>query len=173
MLFHIPHTSLQAPNNRPSSPAFHADRSAHPDGPGPRPPHQSRCPQGEPTAEWLATVPGIGPYRSLLLATELSPIRRCARAEHLVSYAGLAPITRSSGGHTQDGGIPRAANRWVRGALFSAIPSHVRCAPASSMSAAYTQLKTRLGWRTARVAAARKLARIVYLMLLRSVPWRG
>jgi transposase len=42
----------------------------------------------------LETIPGIGPYRGLLLAAELSPITRFAAPEQLVSYAGLAPVTR-------------------------------------------------------------------------------
>jgi len=90
-----------------------------------------------------------------------------------VSYSGLAPVTRSSGGHTHRGSIPPAANRWVRGALVSAIPSHVRYAPTSPGTVAYEQLKARLGWRVARVAAARKLARVVYVMLTRRAPWHG
>ena len=126
---------------------------------------------GHATAPLLATIPGIGPYRSLLLAAELDPITRFPRAEHVVSYAGLAPVTRSSGGHTHHGSIPRGANRWVRGALVSAIPSHVRYAPTSPVTVAYEQLKTRLGWRVARVAAARKLARVVYVMLTRRTRW--
>lgn len=126
-----------------------------------------------PAAQLLATIPGIGPYRSLLLAAELMPIERFPRPEHLVSYAGLAPVTRSSGGHTRHGNIPKGANRWVRGALVSAIPSHTQFAPDSSLSATYQALKTRLGWRVARVAAARKLARTVYYMLHRNETWRG
>src|SRR6266567_271362 len=126
-----------------------------------------------PTAARLATIPGIGPYRSLLLAAELSPLTRFPRVEHLASYAGLAPVTRSSGGHTRHGSIPQGANRWVRGALVSAIPSHVRWAPTSPVTRAYGQLTARLGWRVARVAAARKLLRIVYIMLRRGEPWRG
>jgi len=129
--------------------------------------------QTHPVAPLLATVPGIGPYRSLLLATELAPLTRFPTAAHLVSYAGLAPMTRSSGGHTWHGGIPRGANRWVRGALVSAIPSHVRCAPASPVTTAYAQWKSRRGWRVARVAAARKLARILYTMWRRQEPWRA
>ena len=125
------------------------------------------------SAELLATIPGIGPYRSLLLAAELAPITRFPRAEHLVSYAGLAPVTRSSGGHTRHGSIPRGANRWVRGALVSAIPSHVAHASESHLSIAYQQLKARLGWRVARVATARKLARVIYSMLQRGESWRG
>jgi transposase len=126
-----------------------------------------------PAAQLLATVPGVGPFRSLLLAAELMPIERFPRPEHLVSYAGLAPVTRSSGGHTRHGNIPKGANRWVRGALVSAIPSHTRFAPDSSLSTTYQELKRRLGWRVARVAVARKLARIVYYMLHRNETWQG
>src|SRR6266705_1565428 len=126
-----------------------------------------------PTAALLATIPGIASYRSLLLAAELSPVSRFPRVEHLASYAGLAPVTRSSGGHTRHGSIPQGANRWVRGALVSAIPSHVRWAPTSPVTRAYAQLTARLGWRVARVAAARKLLRIVYIMLRHGEPWRG
>src|SRR2546430_5541992 len=50
----------------------------------------------------LATIPGIGPYRSLLLAAELVPISRFPRAEHLVSYAGLdRKSTRLNSSHSQ------------------------------------------------------------------------
>src|SRR5919106_2082465 len=128
---------------------------------------------GHPTAALLATIPGIGPYRRLLLAAELLPISRFPRVEHLASYAGLAPVTRSSGGHTRHGSIPQGANRWVRGALVSAIPSHARTARHSPVTRAYEQLTKRLGWRVARVAAARKLLRIVYIMLRRGEPWRS
>jgi len=129
--------------------------------------------EGDRKAQLLMTIPGVGPYRGLLLATELSPIGRFLRVRELVSYAGLAPSTRSSGGHTRHGSIPKGANRWVRGALVSAIPSHLRVAPESSLSAAYETLKQRLGWKVARVAAARKLARIVYRMLKTRESWRG
>ena len=64
-----------------------------------------------------STIAGIGPYRSLLRAAELSPLTRFPRVEHVASYAGLAPVTRSSGGHTRHGSIPQGANRWVRGEI--------------------------------------------------------
>jgi transposase len=129
--------------------------------------------RAQPLVCLLESIPGIGPYRGLLLAAECSPISRFPRREHLVSYAGLAPITRSSGGHTRHGPIPKGANRWVRGALVSAIPSHLRAAPESELSRYYERLKQRLGWRTARVAAARKLARIVHTMLCSGEGWRA
>ena len=125
----------------------------------------------DPAAQLLQTIPGIGPFWALLLSTELLPLTRFAGPARLVSYAGLAPRTRSSGGTTQHGRIPAGANRWVRWALVSAIPSHLRSAPASPLSQYYTRLKERLGWQTARVATARKLARSLYQMLHTNKPW--
>ena len=126
-----------------------------------------------PAAVLLRTVPGIGPYRGLLLAATLSPITRFASPAKLVGYAGLAPRTRSSGGHTRHGAIPRAANHAVRGVLVSAIPTHVRLAPDSPLSRYYAHLKPRVGWRVARVATARRLARVVYAMLKTGEAWRA
>jgi transposase len=126
-----------------------------------------------PGAQLLQTIPGIGPYRSLLLVAEILPIGRFPSPDHLVSYAGLAPRTRSSGGITRHGRIPRSANRWVRGELVSAIPTHVRLAPGSPLTRHYEMLKERIGWPKARVAAARKLARVIHRMLETGEVWRG
>jgi transposase len=125
-----------------------------------------------PTAMLLQTVPGFGPYRSLLLATTLAPVTRFPSPAKLVGYAGLAPRTRSSGGHTRHGPIPRAANHAVRGAIVSAIPTHLRHEPASALTQYYERLKPRVGWKVARVATARRLARVVYHMLSNQEPWR-
>ena len=126
----------------------------------------------DPAAVLLQTIPGIGVFWAVLVTTEVLPIKRFARSAHLVSYAGLAPRTRSSGGHTRHGSIPAGCNRWLRWALVSAIPTHVRHAPESQLSLAYDALKARLGWRVARVAAARKLARTIYHLLRTGEPWR-
>lgn len=126
-----------------------------------------------PAASLLQTIPGIGPYRSLLLVGEITPISRFPSPDHLVSYAGLAPRTRSSGGKTRYGSTPKAANRWVRGALVSAIPSHMRSTPESSLGRYYDRQKERIGWQKARVATARKLCRAIYAMLCTGEVWRG
>jgi transposase len=125
-----------------------------------------------PEAALLGSVPGIGPYWGILLAAELLPIGRFPNAKKFISYAGLAPTTRSSGGHTSHGPIPKGANRWVRNALVSATATHVQRAPDSPVTRHYQELKARLGWRKARVAAARKLARAVYRMLQMGELWR-
>lgn len=125
-----------------------------------------------PGAVLLQSIPGIGSYRSLVLAAELTPIDRFPSADHLVSYSGLAPTTRSSGGKTRHGSIPEGANRWIRGVLVSTIPNHKRAAPDSPLTEYYERQKERLGWPTARTAAARKLCRIVFAMLSTGEVWR-
>lgn len=126
----------------------------------------------DPLAVLLRSVPGIGRFWSLLLAAELRPLSRYPDEAHFVSYCGLVPVTRSSGGHTRHGSLPKAANRWVRWALISAVAKHVKSAPDSALTRYYERQKARLGWRKARVAAAHKLAGRLYHMLRRGQVWR-
>lgn len=127
-----------------------------------------------PAARLLQTIPGVGSYRSLLIATEVLPIERFPAPKHLVSYAGLAPRTRRSGlGPIRHGSTPAGANRWLRGALVRAVVSHRQHAPESWLSAYYERHKERLGWPVARVATARKLARAIHAMLRTGEVWRG
>jgi transposase len=126
-----------------------------------------------PEACLLRTIPGIGPYRSLLLIAEILPVSRFPSPDSLVAYGGLAPTTRQSGTSApRHGQIPRAANRWIRGELISAIPTHLRIAPDSALSQYYEEQKGRLGWATARVATARKLCRMIHAMLSTGEVWR-
>lgn len=130
--------------------------------------------QEMPGAVLLQSIPGIGPYRSLLLVAEILPVSRFPSPDHLVSYAGLAPTTRQSGtGEPRHGSIPIGANRWIRGELVSAIPTHLQFAPESSLSTYYQKQKERLGWARARVATARKLCRVIHAMLSTGELWRG
>lgn len=125
-----------------------------------------------PGACLLQTIPGIGPYRSLQLVGEIEPISRFASPDHLVSHAGLAPRTRSSGGKTRYGSTPKAANRWVRRALVSAIPSHMHSTPESWLGTYYERQNERIGWQKARVDAARRLCRAIHAMLSTGEVWR-
>jgi transposase len=126
-----------------------------------------------PEAQLLQTVPGIGPYRALLLCAECVPIHRFATPGRLVSYAGLAPRSSKSGQRpVRTGSIPAGVNRWVRGTLVRAVVQHVRHAPQSWLTKYYVQQKARLGWPVARVATARKLARAVHALLTQGRTWQ-
>lgn len=125
-----------------------------------------------PVCTLLQTVPGIGSYRALLIASEVMPIERFAASKHLVSYAGLAPTSSSSGLRAVHyGSLPAGANRWLRGALVRTVVSHIQTAPESWLTRYYTEQMKRLGWQVARVAAARKLARALHAMLRSGECW--
>ena len=125
-----------------------------------------------PEARLLETVPGLGPYRALLICAEALPISRFRTPGHLVSYAGLAPGCRRSGERpVRYGPIPAGANRWLRGTLVRAVVQHVRYAPVSWLSQYYQAQKPRLGWPVARIATARKLARALHAMLTTGTRW--
>jgi len=89
------------------------------------------------------------------------------------SYLTLVVVDKDGERVHRQNRIPAGANRWVRGALVSAIPSHMNATPDSSLGQYYQKQKERLGWRTARVAAARKLCRAIRAMLRSGELWRG
>jgi transposase len=127
-----------------------------------------------PEAQVLRTIAGIGPQRALVICAEALPITRFRTPGHLASYAGLVPRSKQSGlGPVRHGPIPAGANRWLRGALVRAVVSHVQHAPDSWLAEYYQTLKARVGWPTARVGAARKLARAIHAMLRTNTCWKN
>lgn len=127
-----------------------------------------------PEAQVLTSVPGIGAQRALLVCAEALPISRFPTPGHLASYAGLIPRSSKTGERpVRHGPIPGGANRWLRGTLVRAVVSHVQHAPDSWLTQYYAHQKGRVGWPTARVATARKLARALHAMLRTQTPWRS
>jgi transposase len=127
-----------------------------------------------PQAQLLRTVAGIGPQRALIICAEVLPITRFRTPGHLASYAGLVPKSKQSGERpVRHGTIPAGANRWLRGALVRAVVSHVQNAPDSWLTHYYLAQKARVVWPTARVAAARKLARAIHAMLRTNTCWKN
>lgn len=125
-----------------------------------------------PQAQLLQTITGIGAHRALVICAEVLPISRFPTPGHLTSYAGLVPRSKQSGERpVRHGTIPMAANRWLRGALVRAVVSHARHAPDSWLTQYYRAQTKRLGWPTARIAAARKLMRAVHAMLRTNTRW--
>ena len=127
-----------------------------------------------PAVRLLETIPGIGPYRGLLIATEVLPIKRFRAPKYLVSYAGLAPRSSKSGLRAvRHGPIPAGVNRWLRGALVRAVVQHAQQSGESWLTRYYQEQTQRLGWQVARIAAARRLARAVHAMLRTGEAWRS
>jgi transposase len=111
----------------------------------------------------VASIPGFGPFLSVLTVVEIDDIDRFSSASKLASYAGLVPSTYSSGGHTRHGKIHKQGNKWLRWGFVEAA-THAS-AVGGDIRNFYFRIKRRKGTKIARVATARKLCGIVFRVL--------
>jgi transposase len=112
----------------------------------------------------VQSVPGFGLILASLIATEIDDITRFADADHLCAYAGLAPITRASGGHTRHGPLLTMANRWLRWAFIEGAWVAIGCSP--YFGALYRRHRERSkAANTAITIVARRMCRIVFQLL--------
>ena len=124
-------------------------------------------------ARLLMTIPGISFYSALLLISEIGDVCRFPDSAHLVSYAGLASSTHSSGGVTYHGRITKAGSPYLRWVLNQCTWVHVRNEPEGSIAAFYERLRRKKGHSKAIVAASAKLLKIVYWVLKEKRPYHG
>lgn len=116
-----------------------------------------------PEAELLMSVPGIGPYTGLLIASEIGDVSRFPASHMLTSYAGLVPSTHSSGGKTRHGNVGPNGNSWLKWALVEAM--HVLKRQPGPVQRHYHRLRRAKGKQKAAIGAARKLCCYLYWML--------
>ena len=83
----------------------------------------------DPDVQLLVTILGVGYYIALLIKAEIGDVRQFRSGDHLASYAGLVPSTKSSGGVTKHRRITREGGRWIRWALVEVAMVHVRRDP--------------------------------------------
>jgi transposase len=123
----------------------------------------------DPEVELLMTIPGVGHYIVLLVKSEIGDVRRFSSGDHLASYAGLVPSTRSSGGIERYGGITPEGSRWLRWAMVEVAMVHVWYDTPGTQF--YHGVAKRRGRRAALVAAARKLTEVCYSVLVHGRPY--
>jgi transposase len=87
----------------------------------------------------------------------------------LCSYAGLVPSTYSSGNRTYQGRITKQGNKWLRWAMIEA----AQRAPLGDMwlNVFFNRISAKKGRKIARVAVARKLLEIIYLIWTERRPY--
>ena len=115
-------------------------------------------------AEWLRSVPGIGPTLGAVIAAEIDTIEGFPRADKLCAYAGLVPSTHASGGKVHHGRLLWACNTWLRWAFVEASWVAVGCSP--YFGALYKRQRDRgKKANTAITIIARRMCRIVWQLL--------
>lgn len=123
----------------------------------------------------LLTIPGMGPITSSALIGCVGDIKRFKSGRQLVSYLGLCPKVRESGGKSlsSKGGITKRGNSRLRGYFTQAAIGVLGSlhADAKPLKVWYDRLRHQKGWRTARIALARKLATVAFGVLKTNKPY--
>jgi transposase len=110
----------------------------------------------EPVVRRLMTIPGIDAVIALTILAAVGDFSRFPSAEKLVSYFGLHPKIRQSGGQpASHGRITKAGRAQARGMLVEA--AWVASRAPGPLRAFYERVKTRRGFQIAIVATARKM----------------
>jgi transposase len=125
------------------------------------------------SARLLMTIPGISFYSALLLVSEIGDVSRFPDSAHLVSYAGLASSTHSSGGTTYHGRITKAGSPYLRWVLNQCTWVHIRNEPDGNVATFFRRLSGKKGHSKAMVAASVKLLKIVYWVLREKRSYHG
>lgn len=110
----------------------------------------------------LASIPGIGWLSAIEMVVELQDLTRFESPDQLASYVGIVPSERSSGEHSQKGGITHMGNRRVRTVLVE--NSWVLIREDEYWRQRYLAIKYRRGGYKAIVAIARKLTGVLWTM---------
>ena len=135
------------------------------------------------TARRLMAVPGIGPLAAHAIVTGVTDPQRFRSARSFAAWLGLTPKQRSSADTIRSGSISKAGDRSLR-RLFvlggaSLVAARRRAAragrgrPSSAPSHWLDALLARRKPKVAIVAAAAKLARIVWAMLTKNTEYRA
>jgi len=119
--------------------------------------------RGDKKVKLLRSIPGLGPFFSVLVAKEIDDISRFRDEKKLCAYAGLVPSTYASGGKVFHGRITKTGNKWLRWAFIEAVQPAISCD--ADLFAYYQRLKMRKDANAAKTATARRLLIIVYRVL--------
>ena len=79
-----------------------------------------------PEVELLQSIPGVGPVYAALIAVEIGDIGRFCDANHLASYAGVAPRKEESGTSVHKSKKRKGGNRKLKNALMQSAQRSVQ-----------------------------------------------
>jgi transposase len=119
----------------------------------------------------LDTIPGVARHTAEMIVAEIgTDMTRFPTADHLTSWAGVAPGNYESAGK-RTSGKTRKGNRFLRTALVQAAHAAART-KGTYLSAQYRRLSTRRGKKRAILAVAHSMLVMAYYMIQRQEPYR-
>ena len=119
----------------------------------------------------LESMPGMGHYSAVAIASRIGNIGRFKRADSLANFFGLTPGCRNSGEVTKRlGSITKRGSKIVRYLLGQAVAKVLRFDAA--MREWYKRIKRRRGSKIGRVAVMRRIVTIIWHMLTKKQKYR-
>lgn len=116
-------------------------------------------------AQLLKTIPGIGNYSALAISAEIGEIGRFANEEKISAYVGLVPRVFQTGNREWKGHLIRKCDDFIKYLLIECVAIHVNRCGKCFICRDYRRAVYEKGPKTARVAAARRLLKVIYYML--------
>jgi transposase len=123
----------------------------------------------EAKTELLMSMPGIGKLNAATILGEVGDVTRFGSAKALCNWAGMTPRVHQSDSVVRHGPISKQGSRYLRSAMVRTSITACRVSP--RWSRVYERLAQRCGWRSAKVAVARRLLTVVYYMLKKDQPY--
>jgi transposase len=132
---------------------------------------QEICGPFEAAVGLLDTIPGVARHTAEMIVAEIgTDMTRFPSADHLTSWAGVAPGNYESAGKKAPGKT-RKGNRFLRTVLVQAAHAAART-KGTYLSAQYRRLSTRRGKTRAIMAVAHSMLVMAYDMIQRQEPYR-
>jgi transposase len=107
----------------------------------------------------IQAIHGVGPVLAAVFVAEIGDVTRFPSPDRLSSWAGLTPRHRESDTKVRRGSVTKQGSKLVRWAAVEAIS---RNHGGDKIKADYRRIAERRGRNIGRVAAARKVLRLVY-----------
>ncbi len=107
----------------------------------------------------IQAISGVGPVLAAVFVAEIGDVSRFSSADRLCSWAGLTPRHRESDTKVRRGSITKQGSKLVRWAAVEAV-THNHAG--GKIKADYRRIAERRGRNIGRVAAARRVLRLVF-----------
>jgi len=123
-------------------------------------------------AEILESLPGVGEILAHTILGEIGEVERFANGRALAAYAGVLPLENQSADKDFGKKTSKMSNRFLRLAAIEAVTGAIR--KSARMKSLHSRVKARNKKKAgkARVAVAREIMELVYLLLTRKEKYK-
>ena len=119
----------------------------------------------------LMTIPGIGYDSAVNILAEIGDVHQFPSGKHVVSWAGLAPGMNESAGKQTPGHITKRGSKTLRTSLIEPAHSIALMKRDNQLKRYFYRMRSKLGFKPAIIALARKLLMLVYHLLVNHEPY--